>query len=393
MPSIPNISFSVRFDFTGAPTLILTDTSTNGLTSTRVAAFDITQPDLYTRPGNILSPDMPAGATTFSIALRLDSNGLPQCGSYTIVMKVRNAGYDDTNFTRTWVSQYIPVTVNISENFDVFTPNLSVRDNTSYSVSNYNNSSVTRAWSVTSTPTGTLTGSGVTLSLIFGGNYYDANYAVSLTSSLLYTHQVYAWFTINETVNKSYNTYAQTPPTVLEIVEDISDIKLKLDLAINSCQTYDQIQADFEYAQALFLHIMDKVKVADLDNIYVDLKDLLRVLNNYQVPAYTPTNVPIPPFDITAFFPGAVWGGITGTLSLQTDLWNVLQDLYKRDHYVHDQVSANSTWVIVHNMGKNPSVSLVDTSNDEVIGEVRHNSLNQLTVKFSAAVSGKAYLN
>jgi hypothetical protein len=393
MPSIPNISFSVRFDFTGAPTLILTDTSTNSLTATRVAAFDITQPDLYTRPGNILSPDMPAGTTTFSIALRLDSNGLPQCGTYTILMKVRNAGYDDTNFTRTWVSQYAPVIINIGENFDVFTPNLSVRDNTSYSVSNYNSSSVTRAWSVTSTPTGTLTGSGVTLSLIYSGNYYDANYAVSLTSSILYTHQVYSWFTINETTTKSYNTYAETPPTVVEIVKDISDIKLRLDQAINSCQTYDQIQADFEYAQTLFLHIMDKVKVADMDSIYVDLKDLIRVLNNYQIPGYTPTNAPILPYDITAFFPGAVWGGITGTLSLQTDLWNILQDLYKRDHYTHDQVSSSASWVIVHNMGKNPSVSIVDTALDEVEADVQYNSLNQLTITFSAATSGKAFLN
>jgi hypothetical protein len=393
MPSIPNISFSVRFDFTGVPTLILTDTSTNGLTATRVAAFDITQPDLYTRQGDILSPDMPSGATTFSITLRQDSNGLPQCGTYTILMKVRNAGYDDTNFTRSWVSQYVPVTVNIGESFDVFTPNLSVRDNTSYSVSNYNNSSVTRAWSVTSTPTGTLTGSGVTLSLIFGGNYYDANYAVSLTSSILYTHQVYSWFTVNETVNNSYCTYAETPPTVLDIVKEISDIKYKLDLAINSCQTYDKIKEDFEYAQTLFLHIMDKVKVSDMDNIYVDLKDLLKVLNNYQIPGYTPTNSPIAPYDITSFFPGAVWGSVTGNLSFQTDLWDVLQDLYKRDHYTHDQVSPSAIWVIVHNMGKNPSVSIVDTALDEVVADVQYNSLNQLTITFTAAISGKAFLN
>ena len=393
MPSIPNISFSVQFDFTGVPTLRLTDTSTNGLNASRVAAFAVTQPDLYTRPGNILAPDMPTGVTTFSLPLRLDSMGLPQCGTYTIVMTVRNAGYDDTTFTRTWISQYVPVTIVIADNFDVFTPNLSVRDNTSYSVSNYNSGPLTRAWSVASTPTGTITGSGVTLSLISGGNYYDANYSVSLTSSLLYTHQVYSWFTVNETVSKTYSTYAQTPPVILDLVESISQLKRQLDEAKDECIEHKQIQQDFEFAQSLLVHIVDKIKVGDLDNIYVDLKDLLSVFSGYNIPAYTPTNLPIPPYDLSDFFPGAVWGSIVGTLSSQTDLWAVLQDLYKRDHYTHDQPVASATWSIAHNMGKNPSVSIVDSSGDEVIGSVAHVSLNQLVVSFSAAFSGKAYLN
>lgn len=393
MPSIPNISFSVEFDFTGVPTLRLTDTSTNGLTSTRVAAFTITQPDLYTRPGNILAPDMTAGITTFSLPLRLDSMGLPQCGTYTIVMTVRNAGYDDTDFTRTWISQYVPVTIVVADNFDVFTPNLSVRDNTSYSVSNYNSGPLTRAWSVSSTPTGTLTGSGVNLSLIYADHYYDANYTVSLTSSLLYTHQVYTWFTVNETINKTYNTYAQTPPVLLDLVESISLLKLRLDEAINKCIEHDKLKEDFEYAQSLFVHIIDKVKVGDLDNIYVDLKDLLVVLNGYNIPPYSPTNLPIPTYDLSSYFPGAVWGNIAGTLSSQSDLWIILQDLYKRDHYTHTQTIASSSWNIVHNMGKNPSVSIVDSSGDEVEGEVNYVSSNQLTISFTASFSGTAYLN
>lgn len=393
MPSVPNISFSVQFDFTGVPTLRLTDTSTNGLTSTRVAAFTVTQPDLYTRPGNILAPDMTAGVTTFSLPLRLDSMGLPQCGTYTIIMTVRNAGYDDTDFTRSWISQYVPVTLVVADNFDVFTPNLSVRDNTTYSVSNFNSGPLTRAWSVTSTPTGTITGSGVNLSLISGGSYYDANYSVSLTSSLLYTHQVYTWFTVDETVNKTYNTYAQTPPVLLDLVEAISALKKSLDDAVDKCLEHEQLKEDFEFAQTLFVHIIDKVKVGDLAGIYKDLKDLIAVLNGYNIPAYTPTNLPIPPYDFSQYFPGAVWGSITGSLYSQTDLWTVLQDLYKRDHYTHDQPVASATWTVAHNMGKNPSVSIVDSSGDEVIGKVAYVSPNQVVISFTAAFSGKAYLN
>ena len=43
--------------------------------------------------------------------------------------------------------------------------------------------------------------------------------------------------------------------------------------------------------------------------------------------------------------------------------------------------------------GQRPSVSIVDSANTEVIGEVEHIDTNNLTIKFSAAFSGKAYLN
>jgi hypothetical protein len=64
-----------------------------------------------------------------------------------------------------------------------------------------------------------------------------------------------------------------------------------------------------------------------------------------------------------------------------------------RDYYVHDQQVASATWVVNHNLGKFASVSIVDTANDEIIGEVRYNSLNQITITFASLVSGKAYIN
>jgi len=67
-------------------------------------------------------------------------------------------------------------------------------------------------------------------------------------------------------------------------------------------------------------------------------------------------------------------------------------DLYKFSH-IHTQSLALSEWTIVHNLGKYPSVSIVDSSNAEVIGEVEHIDSNSLKVKFSAAFSGKAYIN
>lgn len=63
------------------------------------------------------------------------------------------------------------------------------------------------------------------------------------------------------------------------------------------------------------------------------------------------------------------------------------------DHYVHNQENAQIEWNVTHNLGKFPSVSVVDSANDEVIGEVTYIDTNSLTIKFTAAFSGKAYLN
>ena len=62
-------------------------------------------------------------------------------------------------------------------------------------------------------------------------------------------------------------------------------------------------------------------------------------------------------------------------------------------HYSHTQNIASAVWEITHNLGKHPSVSVVDSANSAVIGEVRYINENQLTVSFSGAFSGKAFLN
>lgn len=69
-----------------------------------------------------------------------------------------------------------------------------------------------------------------------------------------------------------------------------------------------------------------------------------------------------------------------------------IADLYKFAH-IHTQTAAASSWTITHNLGKFPSVSIVDSSEQEVIGEVEYVNDNTLIVKFSAAFSGKAYIN
>lgn len=65
--------------------------------------------------------------------------------------------------------------------------------------------------------------------------------------------------------------------------------------------------------------------------------------------------------------------------------------LYTRRH-VHTQSVASDEWVITHSLGGYPSVSIVDSANTQVIGEVKYDSTTQITVLFTALFSGYAYL-
>lgn len=57
-----------------------------------------------------------------------------------------------------------------------------------------------------------------------------------------------------------------------------------------------------------------------------------------------------------------------------------------------NQQTASATWVITHALGGKPQVTIVDSADTHVFGEVQYNSNTQITVTFSAAFSGKAYL-
>jgi len=62
-------------------------------------------------------------------------------------------------------------------------------------------------------------------------------------------------------------------------------------------------------------------------------------------------------------------------------------------NFVFTQSSASATWTINHDLNKFPAIEVVDSANDIVIGNVTYNSTSQITITFTAAFSGKAYLN
>ena len=61
--------------------------------------------------------------------------------------------------------------------------------------------------------------------------------------------------------------------------------------------------------------------------------------------------------------------------------------------YTHVQASASATWTINHPLGFQPNVVVVDSAGEQVEGEVDYVDGDTITVKFSAAFSGTAYLS
>lgn len=61
--------------------------------------------------------------------------------------------------------------------------------------------------------------------------------------------------------------------------------------------------------------------------------------------------------------------------------------------WVFQQVIAATVWNIPHNLDKYPSVTIVQPSGEEVIGDVQYVNTNNVAVYFSAPTAGSAYLN
>lgn len=62
-------------------------------------------------------------------------------------------------------------------------------------------------------------------------------------------------------------------------------------------------------------------------------------------------------------------------------------------NHLHNQIASTSVWNIEHNLGKFPSVSVVDSAGSIIIGDVLYLDENNLRITFSVAFSGKAFLN
>lgn len=84
-------------------------------------------------------------------------------------------------------------------------------------------------------------------------------------------------------------------------------------------------------------------------------------------------------------------GGGGAVTSVNGDTGDVIVNEDNNFEYV--QAVPASTWLIDHTLNKYPSVTVIDSANTIVIGEVTYNSDTQLVITFQSAFTGKAILN
>lgn len=62
-------------------------------------------------------------------------------------------------------------------------------------------------------------------------------------------------------------------------------------------------------------------------------------------------------------------------------------------NFVFNQDTASDTWKIKHDLNKLPSVTIINTAKEQIFGDITYDDENNVTIVFSAPVSGKATLN
>ena len=83
--------------------------------------------------------------------------------------------------------------------------------------------------------------------------------------------------------------------------------------------------------------------------------------------------------------------GITLTQPASNEI--TIASLNDDANFIFTQGIPSATWNITHNLGKFPSVSVVDNRLELMYGDVEYFNENSLTITFSAPFSGKAFLN
>jgi hypothetical protein len=304
MPDLSSyIDFSVRFDLTtGVPKMILTDTSSypSGVDEDITGYFSITSPDMGTDSGSWSSPDVTWDGdelTTKELVLRLNDKGNIQAGNYTVVYNVDHPSYTPTVLSRTFNTSYVAPTLNLVEDFDVFTPELKYYDQTSYGIAGYTHTILSRDWEALSTPTGSINDTASVFDMVYDSEYYDAEYAMSFYVNVLYEHDTYSYLSIEDIISKSWTTSADTPPPVEDLVEYLNDLKDELDANVNNQSLYSEYKSRYEYAASILFNIKESCNAGLLTPLSHYVSEFLSITNNFVTPPYTNTDEVIEPYD------------------------------------------------------------------------------------------------
>jgi hypothetical protein len=137
-----------------------------------------------------------------------------------------------------------------------------------------------------------------------------------------------------------------------------------------------------------------KGTISTVDNVMKKARVILSELNNRISSELTIAHyvgeVKVNDVVVISFYNDDISEGLI-VANLSSNLSTV--QIGNNDTFTHTQLSSQSTWVVKHNLNKMPSVTIVDSADNVVIGEVEYIDSNNIIISFSGAFSGCAYIN
>ena len=311
------VTFDVAMDASSSPMKMkVTDTSdyaSAGIDIQNVTGIlVVTHPNNNRYVGDLNNPDITYDANTGTltvgeVSLIRAADGLPIEGTYSVELITYDNGVEAGRLTRTFSFQYDRITPQVTESFDVFTPQLLVNNTTaSYAIPGYTET-VTATLSATS-PQIAINASTISnqLDLVFNGDYYDAQYDIQLAVDVTYQSDTYSWLSIIDRIVVTRELHAYTPRTLADLLSAINTFKNDANTfkGVNST-LYQRRTEDYEQLLSLYEHLRRRVEAAlfgdDLYDIVEQIEQILR-LNTEYTPIHT--GQPIPPYTV-----GIVSGG------------------------------------------------------------------------------------
>jgi hypothetical protein len=409
------INFSAQFivnEKTSSRVLRLTDTSTGFVVAK--GNFSVTFPDgsqvLHT---DFISPDINTPGGSVNIALITSLDNLVLTGQYTVDFVALNSSSTQDTISRTFDFNWQKPVKSIKNESDVVLPDIRFIDSTPYETSGNFTGTLTRDF-YTYTPAGSEVGAlkkqsvGDVLMPSHSSKYYEGIYLVKSDISVAYTHSSLSWLTVSY-VDLLQETYdIREAPTQEELVALMNTYKDQIEAyKTTNPDEYARRNEEYDLVLGLYSHLIARFDTGTLDGCKPILDQLLGLLpptNPYTYKATQMLPFTLSAVNNTAFVisDGTTSDGIiTGeTLLLESAnsglaiaVSNNKVTFTAKLGYVFTQSTPSATWTINHDLNKYPAVSIVDSANDEVIGEVHYTSTTQVVVTFSAAFSGKAFLN
>lgn len=332
------ISIAVVLDNSGvSPVIRIIDNSAYpvGVDQQIAGILSITEPDMVTDENSDFgNPNIywSAGALVqASRPLRLANNNRFQNGGYSIKYSVRCPGYSDTVLLKTFVLDYTAAVPVMTPAFDNFTPSLKVVDATSYGVAGLNFISANQQWTgLIRSVLGTnraINGTGITFDLVYTGNYYDSAYDINLISTV--TYQLpdisISVTVIDKLVVPQETFYAEIPPTLQQLLDGLTLLKSQLDAALNNQNTYLSLLTTYNYAVAIYTHLIDRGSIGSLSGLSDYVYQLQKIFNHGVQPIYVNTNGIIPPYNWGGSSGSTAWAAITGKPNTNVISWTVGQ--------------------------------------------------------------------